>query len=175
MSKLGLGSKVRELEDLVISAIYADLIEATLDSYNQRVVISSISPLRDLPPDSIPSMLATLSEWSDRCTATLLDLESQIATIRTEAARRAKEEREWSSHVDKLMEVKDDQSKDAAAKASSGGGGIFSGLGKRLGGGGKRENEEEAGDMDVDDEDEEESTRKSARSIKKRGFGFGGK
>lgn len=177
MGKLGLGSNVRELEDLVISAIYADLIEATLDSYNKRVLISSISPLRDLPPDSIPVMLSTLQQWSERCTTTLSELEAQIAEIKTQAARRAKEDREWSAHVEKLMEVKEESSKESNAKTSGGGGGVggmFSGLGKRLGGGGgKRENEVEEGDMDIDEDEEDEGARKSTRSSKKRGFGLG--
>lgn len=167
---------MRELEDLVISAIYAGLIEGTLDPYNQVVRVSSISPLRDLPPDSIPAMLSTLSEWSERCTSTLAHLEEQIAAIKTEAARRAKEEREWTAHVEKLMEVKDDaSSKDAAAAKASGG--LFSGLGKRLQGvgGAKRENEEEGGDMDVDEEEEEDPNKRATRSSKKRGFGFGSK
>lgn len=175
MGKLGLGSNVRELEDLVISAIYANLIEATLDSYNKRVLVSSVSPLRDLLPDSIPAMLSTLQAWSERCTSTLTELEAQIASIKTEAARRAKEEREWSTHVEKLMEVKEESGKEGKEKSGGGGGsGLFSGLGKRLGGGGKRENEVEVGDMDVDDDEEDEGTRKSTRSSKKRGFpGFG--
>lgn len=173
LSKLGLGSNTRELEDLVISAIYADLIDGTLDSYNQRVLVSSVSPLRDLPPDSIPAMLVTLSEWSDRCTSTLSELEQQIAAIKAQALRRAKEERDWSNHVEKLMEVKDDPVKEAAKQNAAAG--LFSGLGKRLGGGGKRENDEEGGDMDVDDDEEEEVGRKTTRSSKKRGFGFGSK
>src|SRR5277367_3691067 len=54
MRELGITS-TRDLENLVISAIYAGLLSGTLDPHRQRVSISSISPLRDVSPSSIPS------------------------------------------------------------------------------------------------------------------------
>lgn len=78
----------RGVEDLVISAVYAGLVDAQLDPRNSLVHISSVSPLRDLAPGSIPSMLSTLRAWSERCTSTLGDLESQVAQIKADAAKR---------------------------------------------------------------------------------------
>ncbi|KAK4690583.1 COP9 signalosome complex subunit 7, partial [Lecanoromycetidae sp. Uapishka_2] len=46
----------RALEDLVISTIYAGLLNAKLDTLSQRVDVSSVAPLRDLKPGSIPQM-----------------------------------------------------------------------------------------------------------------------
>jgi COP9 signalosome complex subunit 7 len=157
----------RELEDLVISAIYAGLVEGTLDPYNCRIQISSVSPLRDLPPHSIPSLLTTLSNWSSRCSSTLLDLERQIASIKAAAAQRAKEEAEWNAHVEKLCENRDGKGADAE------GGSRWAQLGKRGGGANKRggngsgEQWEEGDGMDVDDEDEDGGEKRG----KKRGFG----
>jgi len=163
LKALGLETS-RELEDLVISAIYAGLVSGTLDPYNKTVLVSSVSPLRDLPPNSIPSMLSTLNAWSARCSSTLADLEKQIASVKAEALKRHTEEAEWNAHVEKLVEGK------ASDKIEDGGGRW--GLGKR--GGGKRGNGGIGGDgfeddesMDVD-EDEEESGEKRG---KKRGFG----
>jgi len=96
----------RELEDLVISTIYAGLVTATLDPYNQLILVSSVSPLRDLPPNTIPTMLSTLAEWSLRCNSTLLDLEKQIASIKAAATKRSKEEKEWAEKVEKLADSK---------------------------------------------------------------------
>jgi COP9 signalosome complex subunit 7 len=122
-------------------------------------------------------MLATLAEWSSRCTNTLSDIERQIAAIRADALRRAKEEREWNAHVEKLMEPKEGKEevpKEVAAKS----GGMLSGLGKRLGGGGagkrgSEDHEDDEGEMELDDEDEDMGEKRSTRSSKKRGFGFG--
>ncbi|KAI1641379.1 hypothetical protein F4809DRAFT_586220 [Biscogniauxia mediterranea] len=94
----------RAVEDLIISAVYAGLIEAQLDPRNQTVHISSVSPLRDLAPNSIPSMLASLRAWSGRCTDTLSDLEAQIAAIRATAAQRHADKRAWDATQTKLVE-----------------------------------------------------------------------
>ncbi|KAK8136824.1 hypothetical protein PG984_004764 [Apiospora sp. TS-2023a] len=108
-SALGLND-ARALEDLVISAIYADLITAQLDPHNQVVHISSVSPLRDLAPNSIPAMLASLQEWSDRCTSTLAGLEAQIAAIKDTAAQKHSEKKAWASKTEDLIE--DEKSSD---------------------------------------------------------------
>jgi COP9 signalosome complex subunit 7 len=164
----------RELEDLVIAAIYGGLVNATLDPYNQLVAVSSVSPLRDLQPNSIPAMLSTLNEWSTRCVSTLADLEKQITKIKAEALKRHKEETEWAAHVEKLMEGKD---KDKEEKSSSG----FGGMGRKLGGGaaskrgmdGEDEDNMELDDEDVDDERQTRSAKKN-KALKNLAGSFGG-
>ncbi|RDL33221.1 Uncharacterized protein BP5553_08660 [Venustampulla echinocandica] len=170
----------RELEDLVISAVYAGLVTATLDPHNKLVVVSSVSPLRDLEPESIPAMINTLDEWSARCSSTLLDLEKQMAGIKAEALKRHKEEQEWAAEVERLVDgkIKEPQ----RSEESTGNiGGIMSGLGRRLGGGAASKRgvgmmgvggRADADDMDVDENDEDAGERKGLRSGKKRGFGF---
>ncbi|KAK7967517.1 COP9 signalosome complex subunit 7a [Apiospora aurea] len=112
LSALGL-SDARAVEDLVISAIYADLITAQLDPHNQVVHVSSVSPLRDLAPNSIPAMLASLQDWSSRCTTTLADLEAQIAAIKDTAAQKHSEKKAWTSKTEELIE--DEKSSDKGA------------------------------------------------------------
>ena len=50
-------------------------------------------------------MLSTLNAWSLRCSSTLSDLERQIAAIKSEAARRHKDEAEWAKVVDRLTDA----------------------------------------------------------------------
>ncbi|KYK54602.1 COP9 signalosome subunit 7 [Drechmeria coniospora] len=89
---LGL-SHARQLEDLVIKAVYEGLLHATLDPARQAIEVTSISPLRDLQPGSVPAMTMVLNSWSDRCISTIGDIEARINAIRANAAARAKEER----------------------------------------------------------------------------------
>lgn len=89
---LGLSS-TREIETLIITAIYAGLLDATLDPARQAVQVTSVAPLRDLSPGSVPHMIAALDNWSDRCTSTLSDLEAHVRNIRANAATRTKEKR----------------------------------------------------------------------------------
>jgi len=115
---------VRDLENLVISAIYASLISATLDPRAQTVCISSISPLRDLPPASIPNMLSELSEWGGRCDSVLAGLENQIARVKSRAHKRAQDDARREKTMDS---IKDKVAKDF--KGSGGGGGSGAGFG----------------------------------------------
>ncbi|TAQ90152.1 hypothetical protein B7494_g1549 [Chlorociboria aeruginascens] len=157
LSALGLETP-RELEDLVISAFYAGLLSGTLDPYNQQVRISSISALRDLPPRSVSAMLATLNEWSGRCVGTLSDLERQIATVKADALRRHKEERDWAIDKEKLIET-------GGAKGS-----------RKLGQGAASKRgvgmigEDEDADMDDEDGEDIDEEKKDIRSARKRGF-----
>ncbi|KAI1771945.1 hypothetical protein F4818DRAFT_184251 [Hypoxylon cercidicola] len=118
---LGLAD-ARAVEDLVISAIYADLVEAQLDPRNQTVHVSSVSPLRDLAPNSVPAVLTALQAWSGRCTETLADLEAQVAAIKDAAARRQDEKREWAETQARLVEEIRNSGEDRAA--TGGGSGV---------------------------------------------------
>ncbi|KAF7541340.1 hypothetical protein G7Z17_g11985 [Cylindrodendrum hubeiense] len=70
----------RDLEALVISAVYAGLLHATLD------------PAR-----------AAVQTWADRCTSTLEDLETQMKDIRNVAAVRQRDQRAADDKLQQLM------------------------------------------------------------------------
>ncbi|KAH7257607.1 hypothetical protein BKA59DRAFT_414820 [Fusarium tricinctum] len=93
----------REVENLVISAVYAGLLHATLDPARATVQVSSVAPLRDLAPGAVPGLIDPLKIWSDRCTTTLSALELQIKEIRTTAAARQREQRMADEKLQKLM------------------------------------------------------------------------
>ncbi|KFH46460.1 COP9 signalosome complex subunit 7a-like protein [Hapsidospora chrysogenum ATCC 11550] len=84
----------RQVEDLVITAVYAGLLSATLDPVRQAVHVTGISPLRDLAPGAVPDMVAVLRRWSDRCVSTLGDIDAQVQAIRAAAAARETERRQ---------------------------------------------------------------------------------
>ena len=121
----------RAVEDLVISAVYADLLRAQLDPRSQTVHVSSVSPLRDLAPDSVPAILGQLRDWSGRCSDTLSDLEAQIAAIRAAAHARHAEKAAREATQARLVE---DAAKNPGADSllmqagagSGGGGGVHS-------------------------------------------------
>ncbi|RWA07573.1 hypothetical protein EKO27_g7540 [Xylaria grammica] len=75
-----------------------------LDPRNGVVRVSSVSPLRDLAPGSIPLILNSLREWSGRCTSTLEDLEAQIASIKAAAAKRHSDKKAAAEQSARLVE-----------------------------------------------------------------------
>lgn len=110
-------SSPRELEELVISAIYAGLIDGQLDPANEMVQINSVAALRDVPARGVGGLLLSLQGWAGRCEATLQELQATMANLREEADRRAAEEQEWSNKISKLLE--DEQQKGAVPSSSS--------------------------------------------------------
>lgn len=80
-----------ELESLVTTAIYSSLITARLSpaSNPPSVNVTAVAPLRDVLPQSLPNMIANLTEWKDRCGEVVSDLEAEIARIKSNAANRA--------------------------------------------------------------------------------------
>ncbi|KAK1972282.1 PCI domain-containing protein [Colletotrichum sublineola] len=109
----------RALEDLVISAIYAGLIDATLDPRRQVVQVNSLAALRDLAPGAVPPMIRALHAWSSRCESTLEGLETQIAGIREAAAHRQRDKADQEARLAKLV---DEVRKDPEAGAGAGAG-----------------------------------------------------
>ncbi|KAI4137432.1 MAG: hypothetical protein L6R39_007295, partial [Caloplaca ligustica] len=97
-------STTRALEDLVISTIYAGLITAKLSPQSQRLDVSSVSPLRDLRPGSIPRLTSTLRAWEARCVSVLGELEAQVREVKQKALERRKREARDEGAVARLVE-----------------------------------------------------------------------
>lgn len=146
LARLSLPSPL-DLEQLVTSAIYDNLLTATLNPTSQTVVITSVAPLRDLAPGSVAQLLSELSAWSGRCDAVLADLQAEVKAIEDNAGKRAKREGRTERQV----------------KAAGEAGEKFGSAGVRTGR--KVEGAEEEGDagdaMEVD-EDVSPTTAKSA-------------
>uniref|UniRef100_V9L904 COP9 signalosome complex subunit 7a n=1 Tax=Callorhinchus milii TaxID=7868 RepID=V9L904_CALMI len=76
LDRLSLGN-LRELEDLIIEAIYADIVQGKLDQRHQLLEVDC-SIGRDIRPQDLNGMGRTLSEWCSGCEAVLAGIEEQI-------------------------------------------------------------------------------------------------
>ncbi|KAF1851367.1 COP9 signalosome subunit 7 [Cucurbitaria berberidis CBS 394.84] len=95
----------RALEELITTAIYSGLITATLDPAHSLVSVTSISPLRDLTPGSLPALQMTLQSWSQRCESALADLEAQAEKVKKEAVDREKVRRKRERALDAALQT----------------------------------------------------------------------
>lgn len=129
-----------ELESLVTTAIYASLITARLSpaSNPPSVNVTAVAPLRDVQPQSLPKMIANLSEWESRCGEVVSDLEAEIARVKSDAAKRAARAQAHSEKLEKAVK----RNQIAGKKGGRRGGRLGAGLG-----GSKRD----ADDIDEDD------------------------
>ncbi|KAH9863650.1 hypothetical protein J1614_009582 [Plenodomus biglobosus] len=148
----------RALEELITTAIYSGLITATLDPAHSLVSVTSISPLRDLAPGSLPALQTTLQSWSQRCDYALAHLQAQVDNVKKEAVDREKIRRKKERAIeaalqaegekgngkrgimgmgaDDAMEIDDESGSNRITRGSKrgAGGGLGSfGLGRRVG------------------------------------------
>lgn len=99
----------RSLEELITTAIYSGLLTATLDPAHSLVSVTSISPLRDLSPGSLPALQNTLQSWSRRCDAALAELETQVAKVKQEAVDREKLRRKKERAFEAALQASDEK------------------------------------------------------------------
>lgn len=75
-------NNVRELEDLIIDCVYHGLIDAKIDQY-ERVLHVSYAMGRDLAPNDLGDMLATLDSWVHTSSTLLSTLTEKNAASET--------------------------------------------------------------------------------------------
>jgi len=99
----------RALEELITTAIYAGLLTATLDPARALVSVTSISPLRDLAPGSLPALQSILQSWSKRCDSALADLEAQADKVKKEAVDRERLRRKKEQAIEAALHAEADK------------------------------------------------------------------
>ena len=143
------------LDSLVTSSIYAGLLVGQINPLAERIDISSVAPLRDLRPGSIPLMIKVLEEWDQRCVNVLDELQARVLEVRKMATERKRKEDGIERQRVKLIDdgkmqgsgkrsVEGTGELDAGdiagglkrTRGAKGAAGLLGGLGKRLGGGG---------------------------------------
>ncbi|KAL5042178.1 CSN complex subunit 7 [Aspergillus fruticulosus] len=105
MTSLSL-SAPSELESLVTTAIYSSLITARLSPATNppTVNVTSVAPLRDVKPTSLPLMISTLAAWESRCGSVISNIEAEIAKIRADSAQRRQKEHARAVAIEKTLE-----------------------------------------------------------------------
>ena len=74
-------SNVRELEDLIIDAIYYGLIKGKMDQKNRILLVQS-AVSRDIKgEEEMTNMVDVLTKWSENCQSVLGSVESQVQTF----------------------------------------------------------------------------------------------
>jgi len=96
MVELDLKNNVRHLEDIIIEAIYAELINGKLDQKNRQLEID-YAVARDIQTENIREIVVILNEWLKSCENCSSCLQEQIDNSNAEKVKRMK-------HKEKLEE-----------------------------------------------------------------------
>lgn len=153
MTALSLDSTA-DLESLITTAIYANLITARLSPATTppNVNVTAVAPLRDVPPQSLPKMVSLLTEWEARCNEVVSDLEAEIERVKFNASARHAREETYQKRFDQAMVHRKagGSALDGTARGGMGRNGGLPGHGQWLPGG-TGANKREADDIDRDD------------------------
>ncbi|XP_008552438.2 COP9 signalosome complex subunit 7b [Microplitis demolitor] len=79
LTELGIDN-VRELEDLIIEAVYADIINGKLDHKNSQLEVDYAGLGRDVKPGETGAVMETLEAWGQTCEKVLACIEQQVIT-----------------------------------------------------------------------------------------------
>ncbi|XP_012269095.1 COP9 signalosome complex subunit 7b isoform X2 [Athalia rosae] len=75
---------VRDLEDLIIEAVYADIIHGKLDQKNSQLEVDYAGLGRDVRPGDTGAVAETLAAWGQACDAVLICIEQQVLRANSE-------------------------------------------------------------------------------------------
>ncbi|XP_012282371.1 COP9 signalosome complex subunit 7 isoform X2 [Orussus abietinus] len=95
LEELGI-KNVRDLEDLIIEAIYADIIHGKLDQKNSQLEVDYAGLGRDVRPGDAAAAVETLEAWGRACDAMLACIDQQVL-------RANSEKQKATQHKDKIQ------------------------------------------------------------------------
>ncbi|KAJ3416823.1 Serine hydroxymethyltransferase, cytosolic [Chytridiales sp. JEL 0842] len=92
---------VRELEDLVIDAIYQNLLEGKLDQKRKCLVVEYAMG-RDLKPGDSQAMLTKLTEWLNKTDSMLSAIDQKLESISVEEIEHKQRKEDYEKSVEAL-------------------------------------------------------------------------
>ncbi|PBK78374.1 hypothetical protein ARMSODRAFT_1010960 [Armillaria solidipes] len=107
---------VRELEDLIIDAIYLDILRGKLDQKEGQLEVEYTMG-RDLEPGKLESVLGALQDWASATSSVLATLDSKIVQISSETTAAKKRQDEYELALQ--SNLKEVSEKNASTKGSS--------------------------------------------------------
>ncbi|KAI0697180.1 hypothetical protein BC835DRAFT_793833 [Cytidiella melzeri] len=78
-------SSIRELEDLIIDAIYLEVIRGKLDQKEQQLKVEYTMG-RDLEPGKVENILVALQHWASTTSSVISTLDEKLGQLATQAA-----------------------------------------------------------------------------------------
>jgi len=107
---------VRELEDLIIDAIYLDILRGKLDQKESQLEVEYTMG-RDLEPGKVEALLGALKDWASTTAAVLATLDSQISHISSQTATNKLIKDEYDAHVQQLIKEQSDKKESSSGSS----------------------------------------------------------
>jgi COP9 signalosome complex subunit 7 len=95
--------ELRQLEDLVLDAIYQGLIGGKLDQQKQRVLVD-FAIGRDVREEDLKQLQIVLSSWCSRATSLVAVIDEKIKVARSELQAEAMQRKDFERRVKEIKE-----------------------------------------------------------------------
>ncbi|KAF8635279.1 hypothetical protein AX17_003960 [Amanita inopinata Kibby_2008] len=105
---------IRELEDLIIDAIYLDVLRGKLDQKEEQLEVEYTIG-RDLEPGKLEHILTALQNWSATTSAVLATLDTKIEAIAAQTAAKKVEQEEYDKVLYATLKEVAEKQKDKGA------------------------------------------------------------
>lgn len=96
---------VRDLEDLIIEAVYADIIHGKLDQKNSQLEVDYAGLGRDVRPGDNGAVAEMLAEWGQACNTILECIEQQVVRANNEKQRATHHKEKIQLDVSSLLNI----------------------------------------------------------------------
>jgi len=93
--------ELRELEDLIIDAVYQGIIQGSLDQKSKQLEVE-FSMGRDLKPDDLDNMLATLHTWASQADTIMKSIKEKIQHANTMSDIEKKRKEDFEKRVENV-------------------------------------------------------------------------
>ncbi|KAF8272397.1 hypothetical protein EI94DRAFT_1718535 [Lactarius quietus] len=142
---------IRLLEDLIIDAIYLDIIRGKLDQKEQQFEVEYTIG-RDVPPESVTEILTSLENWSHTTATVLQTLDSKLVTLAEHNIVKTREDTEHEEALNSTLKEVADRLREKQIASKRGAGGASG-----------RKDLRDEDDMDVDEPAGSETARNKNR------------
>ncbi|EMD41449.1 hypothetical protein CERSUDRAFT_110025 [Gelatoporia subvermispora B] len=110
---------IRELEDLIIDAIYSDIIRGKLNQKEQQFEVEYTMG-RDIEPEDIEKLLASLRNWASTTSAVLATLDDKLAALTSNAVTSKEAAQTYETAYQATLKEVYDKHKEAKAGVRAG-------------------------------------------------------
>ncbi|XP_046413925.1 COP9 signalosome complex subunit 7b isoform X2 [Neodiprion fabricii] len=121
---------VRDLEDLIIEAVYADIIHGKLDQKNSQLEVDYAGLGRDVRPGDTGAVAEILTAWGEACDTVLNCIEQQVLRANSEKQKATQHQEKLKQEIQAVRKsITAHTVRGVVQEADVAGGGIESGSG----------------------------------------------
>ncbi|CAO3614504.1 unnamed protein product [Cunninghamella echinulata] len=111
-------STVRELEDLIIDAIYQGILTGKLDQRNQQLQVNTTIG-RDLRPNQLDDIINNVTSWMQQASSVVQVLENKIQQVNQHIIQNESNQKQYEATIEQIRKEVHAKEKTSSSSSSS--------------------------------------------------------